>query len=793
MKRYLILALLFPLLAFSQVKTVTYLYDASAQHADRPIDISHVEAYVKIDPFDSVVSGRVTFSFRPLAYNPDSVVFYVQDFDEIDVFLNERDAKTCRDGSRLVIYLGGIKNDEDNELIFNYTARPKYEFFFVGWNEPAERDRKAIWSHRPHHWLPYYQDRLTVDMYITFDGKYSVFSNGIRKSVKNNKDGTKTWHYAMESEHPYFSTALVIGNYDYTESVNEKGLPLEMWYYEGEESRVEPTYRYMNDMFTYFEEELGFAYPYELYRQAPVPDYLYGAMETTTSTIFGDYMLVNDSSFHGRSYVNVNAHELAHQWFGNCLSHLNNRDIWLTESFGTYYAKMFEKYVYGEERYEEIRLQELKETMEAAERDPYSVGHGRGGRARWYPKGSLVMDMLRDVLGEENFKKSVQHYLLKHQFSVVETSDFLAAIREASGYDMTWFFDQWILRGGEPHLRVDWNQIETAEGGSLIRLNTEQVQPVDDLTGLFNLPVEVQLWYRDGTYDSYNRMIKKKTESFLFQADHSKQIAFILFDPGERILKTIDFRKSYEELAYQVKLSENLRDRYEGLVALRGYPINQKKDLLNEIYGKEDNHLLRAEILNQLPPEEEPGLYALALEDADVYTRRAALKNLKNAPGQLEPGMIKCLSDVSYINVELALRALYNSFPSQYGRYLEATRGIKGWRGLNVRMAWLEIAILEGQREYLRELVSYSAPDQDFETRINAMLLLQKLNYLNEESAKNLLYGVSYWNYKVSNAAKDVTGYFLQQEKMKRLLVKAYRSNTWDGDQQQKISRILQQ
>jgi aminopeptidase N len=274
--------------------------------------------------------------------------------------------------------------------------------------------------------------------------------------VQQNPDGTKTWHYKMYNEHPFFSTALVAGDYKYLELKTKDGLPLELWYYSWQDDHAEPTYRYTAQMFDFFNEEFGLDYPYELYREAPVEDYLYGAMETTTSTVFGDYLAVDERAFDGRNYVNVNAHELAHQWFGNCLSHQKSCDVWLTESFATYYAKLFEREVFGDDYYQWVRNQELDETLEASKKDIFPVGHSRGGRARWYPKGSLVLDMMRDVLGEEGFKASISHYTNEYAFSEVETSEFLASIYDATGQSMDWFFDQWIYRGGEPYYEVSW-------------------------------------------------------------------------------------------------------------------------------------------------------------------------------------------------------------------------------------------------------------------------------------------------------------------------------------------------
>jgi aminopeptidase N len=155
----------------------------------------------------------------------------------------------------------------------------------------------------------------------------------------------------MAKDQPYFSTSLVIGDYDYKTSRSAGGVPLEFWYYHGQEDKVNSTYQYTEAMMDFLEKETGVKYPYPLYREAPVIDYMYGAMETTTSTVFGDFIFIDPHAFWQRNYINTNAHEMTHQWFGNCIAHLVNKDVWLTESFATYYAKIFEKSIFGKEYY----------------------------------------------------------------------------------------------------------------------------------------------------------------------------------------------------------------------------------------------------------------------------------------------------------------------------------------------------------------------------------------------------------------------------------------------------------
>ncbi len=794
-----IIALLLNITLLSaQEKTVTYLYDRGGSPPDKVIDIIHLNAELAIDPYDTLVRGSVVFTFTPVLNQFDSVTFWAPDMDFDRVEIKGTEISYFKKGDNLVIRSKNPEEVADHsmryELSMNYTSRPAYDLFFIGWNEPAERPNKQIWAHRPFHWLPYYSDRLSADMFITFDSNYKVFTNGVRESVTENQDGTNTWHYRMYKEHPFFSTCLVVGDYKSLEWKTADGLPLELCYYSWQEDHAEPTYRYTPQMFDFFKEEFGVPYPYEVYREMPVADYLYGAMETTTATVFGDYLAVDERAFDLRNYVNVNAHELAHQWYGNCLSHLKNSDVWLTESFATYYAKMFEKQVFGEDYYQNVRRLEFEEALAASGRDGFGVGHSRGGRARWYPKGSLVLDMMRDYLGEDGFKASIKHYTEKNLFSEVETGEFLAAVYEATGVSMQWFFEEWIYRGGEPGYQVSWSPDKRPDGGDETVIRVRQVHPMSELVGLFRMPVFFEVYYEDGTKDVMKQWIDEEYEEVALANPESKNVSFVLFDPGSRILKTISFDKSLKEWSAQALMAGEMIDRYDALVALRGYKLDVKEDILLKAYENETFHLTRGEIVKQLLEVYDTQFDELivgALSDEDPLMRRAVLEGTDTIPDQLRGEYERLLHDQSYVNVEKALELLCRSFPANIPAYLEATKNETGWRGMNIRMKWLEMAIGAEQREYTMELAEYAGPRFEFETRINAFQLMKKLNYLDKRSAGYLVDGYFYWNYKVSNAALDVLRYFYQQNKGKKLIDEAVSSGPWTSELKEKVRRTL--
>jgi aminopeptidase N len=783
--------------SFAQEKTKTYLYDAGCTAPEKVIDISHLTANLVIDPYDTLVKGEVTFNFTPVRPVTDSITFWAPDIAFEEVSIPGVEIIYEKRGDNLIVYNPSgkkLQKDKDYEIRMKYTSRPVYDLFFIGWNEPAVRDNKQIWAHRPFHWLPYYGDRLTTDVQITFDGNYQVMTNGVRESVRENADGTKTWHYKMYKEHPFFSTCLVIGDYKFLEMKTKDGLPLELWYYSTQEDHAEPTYRYTARMFDFFNDEFGLDYPYELYREAPVEDYLYGAMETTTATVFGDYLAVDERAFDGRNYVNVNAHELAHQWFGNCLSHQKSCDVWLTESFATYYAKLFEKEVFGEDYYQWVRNQELEETLEASKKDRFPVGHSSGGRARWYPKGSLVLDMMRDMLGDEGFKSAISQYATSNAFSEVETAEFRAAVYEATGQPIDWFFEQWLMRGGEPQYEVSWAADKSDAGSGQTMISVKQAHPRDEIVGLFKMPINFEVYYKDLSSERKTQWIQDEYSEVIIPNPGNKEVSFVLFDPGRKVLKTVTFVKTIDEWTAQALHAPQMIDRFDGLIGLRQFPIEQKESVLLQAWKNETSHLAKTEIIKQLFAAKGrvfEDIYRQAILDPDPLVKRAALENIGLVPESMKAETEKLLADKSYIVVEKAFGVLCKSFPQDITRYLEATKNETGWRGRNIRMKWLEIALQVEQREYLREITDYAGPRYEFETRMNAFDLLKRLNYLDKRAASYLIDGYLYWNYKVSNASKVVLEYFYQQNRYKLIIDKALEEADISPAGKEKIGRIL--
>jgi hypothetical protein len=598
---------------------------------------------------------------------------------------------------------------------------------------------------------------------VKFDKEYKVFSNGVRQPVVDNSDNTRTWHYKMEKNHPFFSTSLVIGDYDFKTSKSGGGVPLEYWYYEGQEAKVEPTYQFTEAMMDFFGKEMGVPYPYPVYRQAPVIDYMYGAMECTTATVFGDFILIDPRAYWQRNYINTNAHEMAHQWYGDAIAHLVNKDVWLTESFGTYYAKMFEKSIFGDDYYQNIKVDELSQALAASKNNNYPVGSSMGGVARIYQKGSLVLAMLRSVMGDQEFRDAVKLYTERYLFNYAETNDFVRCVYDVTGKPYNWFFEEWVLHGGEPHYKVQYSIADDTLGNRATRVQVWQVHETNDLVGLFKMPIKMEVHYKDGTSTSANAWIENKYSEITLANAGKKPIDFVVFDPNREVMKRVTFERSFDELAAQALRSPNMIDRYDALLALRLSPFAMKKQLLLDCYKNETFHLTKTEIISQLSKDTSTvvmELFKTALADSDANVRKAVLLYASPVPLELKPLFEKALGDFSYLNVELALQNLAVSFPGETDRFLEITKNDEGWRGKNIRMRWLEIAVGQGKTEFVPELVSYTGPKFEFETRMNSLLALKRLRYIDDTTLENARSASRHWNNKLSGVGKEYLVYF---------------------------------
>src|SRR5690606_29800440 len=198
-------------------------------------------------------------------------------------------------------------------------------------------------------------------------------------------------------------------------------------------------------------------------------------MENTGTTIFSDGLMIDSIAFVDQNYVNVNAHELAHQWFGDMVTEVDGHHHWLQEGFATYYALLAVKEIFGNEYFywklfdSATELQKLSSNGKGeALTDP------KAGSLTFYEKGAWALVMLRDLVGDTAYKTGIRNYLKKYQFKNVTISNFLSEIEEASGKDLSDFKGIWLDSTLFPETQVRQKLMEASpEIASFYRLQQE--------------------------------------------------------------------------------------------------------------------------------------------------------------------------------------------------------------------------------------------------------------------------------------------------------------------------------
>ena len=421
-----------------------------AQQIDK-VDFIKCDALVLPNASDKSISGTITYEFK-VKKAIDTIKIDAKNMEFTQVIINGNLVNFKNLGSTLDLFEGFKKGK--NKLTFQYNAKPKQTIYFTGTD-----DNLQIWTQGQgkytSHWLPSFDDvneKVIFNLSVKFQNGYNIISNGVFKNVNHKRNGYEngfsTYNFQMQQPMSSYLVMLAIGNFEKQTATTKYGTPLEFYIDKNDYSKFEPTYRYSKELFDYLEQEIGVKYPWGIYRQVPVRDFLYAGMENTTSTIFSQDFVVDSIGFNDRNYVNVNAHELAHQWFGNFITAQSGKHHWLQEGFATYYALLAERHLFGDDYFYEELNEYAEQLIRVSKTDTIPVMNEKASSLSFYKKGAWALHVLREDIGVKLFQKAVKKYLKKYQYKNVNTYDFLKIVKDISGYDVENFKKVWLETAG---------------------------------------------------------------------------------------------------------------------------------------------------------------------------------------------------------------------------------------------------------------------------------------------------------------------------------------------------------
>ena len=316
----------------------------------------------------------------------------------------------------------------------------------------------------------------------------------------------------------------------------------------------------------FFSQKLGFDYPWQKYAQVVARDYVSGAMENTSATLHGDFVVYQTTRemIDGKKGENVISHELFHQWFGDLVTSESWSNLPLNESFATYGEYLWNEYKYGRDAADDHSAgSRFGYFAQAGQKQVNLVRFNYEDRedmfdAFSYNKGGQVLHMLRKLVGDEAFFASLKLYLETRRFKPAEIHHLRLAFEEVTGKDLNWFFNQWFLAKGHPILKVKKNYDETKK---LLSLTVEQKQDFKE-TPLYRLPLFVDV-YSGGKPDRKQIVIEEASQTFTFIVNEKPEL--VNFDAERQLLAKINYEKTKEEMIYQFQHAPLWGDREEAL------------------------------------------------------------------------------------------------------------------------------------------------------------------------------------------------------------------------------------
>lgn len=403
---------------------------------------------------EAIIQGKVSYHFQVLK-NVDSIFLDAKKMKFEKVELNGKTVNFKADDNRFVIRKQ-FKKETKFHLQFEYEAFPKQTVYFLG-DDNGSYDNRQIWTQGQgkytSHWLPSLDDmndKIEFDLTIIADKNQTAIANGNLIAVTS-LENFNSWKFEMKKPMSSYLVAFAIGNFSKETRHSISGVPIELYYEPKDSLKVEPTYRYTQKIFDFLEDEIGVPYPWQNYKQVPVQDFLYAGMENTGATIFSNTFVVDSTAFMDKNFVNVNAHEMAHQWFGNLVTEQSGKHHWLHEGFATFYAYLAEKEIFGED-YFYWRLLETAKALDnfSGDGNGEALTNASAGSLTFYEKGAWTLVLLRERVGDEAFREGIQNYLTKFSYQNVTIADFMWEMEKASGMKLSDFEEEWLQESDFP-------------------------------------------------------------------------------------------------------------------------------------------------------------------------------------------------------------------------------------------------------------------------------------------------------------------------------------------------------
>jgi Tfp pilus assembly protein PilF len=374
----------------------------------------------------------------------------------------------------------------------------------------------------PARWFPvsgYTTDRFSADLHVTVPMGYAVLGSG---NDSKETVGDKT-RYQIKFERPSFpgSIAIVKGQ---PARVSSEGVTTSM-YFRGPEAEMTQLYgEQIGKTMSYFTGVFGLP----PYANLTVVETEEGAPNGFAAP---GMIFLAPRGIGKQANTKLIANQVSRQWFEELVSPATRNHLWLTNGLSAYSELLWSEHEKGpaamESQLRDVMVESLTvdtvPIIQAARLEDYSpeLWALTGG------KGATVMGMLRYVMGDENFFKTLKAYTQQYAWKSANTDDFKKVAETASGQDLGYFFIQWIESSLAPEFKLEYTILRTTKG---FRVMGKISQDADT----FRMPVDLKIETEGNPEEKRVEVVGTSSE---FSVDTFGKPKSVVIDPNNRILR----------------------------------------------------------------------------------------------------------------------------------------------------------------------------------------------------------------------------------------------------------------
>lgn len=402
-----------------------------------------------------------------------------------------RPLRHAHEGERLVVtFEAPLAAGAEETLVVRYSGVPAHGFH-IGPNKFGERVFFSdSWPNKARQWIPtvdHPYDKATGELVVTAPAAYQVVANGRLVDEEDLPEGRRRTRWRQGVPISSWLFAMAAGRFAVHHAGEAASVPLQSWVFPQDRAVVMPALEGpAKGSLEFFASHIA-PYPYEKLANIQAVGFK-GGIEHASAIFYDEETVASP-----RPIVDLVAHEVAHQWWGNSVTERDWDEVWLSEGFATYFELLYSEHAEGRDAFVAGLRKSRDRVFELEGKSPDTPVIHRNLQDMTkvlnglvYQKGGWALHMLRRQIGTDAFWTGIREHYGRHAHDHATTEELRQTMEAASGQELGWFFDQWLRRSGVPRLEGSWRHDAK---GKQVEVTVRQTQPGET----YRLPLELGL------------------------------------------------------------------------------------------------------------------------------------------------------------------------------------------------------------------------------------------------------------------------------------------------------------